>query len=255
MLKSGSTSITQSSESQLDARERLWEEFHNAPLDDAEKERNLGLFIRSASLARMLAITDAYREIVQIPGSILDFGTWRGQNAVLCENLRAIYEPFNKQRRIAAFDTFQGYKSHAVDAKIDNENFHDGCYDTGEGYADYLTRLMTLHESINALPQVSCGHKVVAGDIAQTLPNFIEENRNLLVALAFFDMNLEGPTRFALNQILGRCVPGSLLVFFQLQRDFLPGEGYAYVSDVLGKVRHEICRSQTYPSLCIVKIL
>ncbi|MNY40215.1 hypothetical protein D3C86_1749420 [compost metagenome] len=96
---------------------------------------------------------------------------------------------------------------------------------------------------------------MVAGDIKETLPQFIEDNRNLLVALAFFDMNLEGPTRFALDQILGRCVPGSLLVFFQLQRDFLPGEGYAYVADVLGKVRHELRRSVTYPSLCIVKIL
>ncbi|MEC4559820.1 MULTISPECIES: dTDP-6-deoxy-L-hexose 3-O-methyltransferase [Pseudomonas] len=255
MLKKGSTSVTQSSDSQLEARERLWQSFANAPLDDAEKERNLGLFIRSASLARMLAISDLYREIVPLPGSVLDFGTWRGQNAVLCENLRAIFEPFNKQRRVAAFDTFAGYKSHDSDSKVANEHFQDGCYDTGSGYADYLRHLLAVHESINALPQVSSGHQVVEGDIKDTLPRFIEENRNLLVALAFFDMNLEGPTRFALEQILPRCVPGSQLAFFQLQRDFLPGEGYAYVAEVLGKVRHEIKRSQTYPSLCIVKLL
>ncbi|AIL62922.1 hypothetical protein [Pseudomonas alkylphenolica] len=255
MLKSGSTSVTQSSDSQLEAREQLWQAFHNAPLDDAEKERNLGLFIRSASLARMLAVSDLYREIVRLPGSVLDFGTWRGQNAVLCENLRAIFEPFNKQRRIAAFDTFAGYKSHTGDGQVANAHFQDGCYDTGNGYADYLRHLLTLHEGINALPQVSGGHQVVEGDIKDTLPQFIEQQRNLLVALAFFDMNLEGPTRFALEQILPRCVPGALLVFFQLQRDFLPGEGYAYVAEILGKVRHEIKRSETYPSLCIVKLL
>ncbi|MBA1196801.1 hypothetical protein G7011_06725 [Pseudomonas plecoglossicida] len=255
MLKSGSTSVTQSDESQLEAREQLWQAFTKAPLDDAEKERNLGLFIRSASLARLLAISDLYREIVHLPGSILDFGTWRGQNAVLCENLRAVFEPFNKQRRLAAFDTFAGYKSHDTDGKVNNEHFQDGCYHTGSGYADYLRHLLGLHESINALPQVPSGHQVVEGDIKDTLPQFIEDNRNLLVALAFFDMNLEGPTRFALEQILPRCVPGSLLVFFQLQRDFLPGEGYAYAADVLGKVRHEIKRSETYPSLCIVKLL
>lgn len=255
MLKSGSTSVTQSSDSQLEAREQLWQAFARAPLDDAEKERNLGLFIRSASLARMLAISDLYREIVRLPGSVLDFGTWRGQNAVLCENLRAIFEPFNKQRRIAAFDTFAGYQSHAGDGQVANVNFQDGCYDTGNGYADYLRHLLTLHERVNALPEVSGGHQVVEGDIKNTLPQFIEQQRNLLVALAFFDMNLEGPTRFALEQILPRCLPGSLLVFFQLQRDFLPGEGYAYVAEILGKVRHEIKRSETYPSLCIVKLL
>ncbi|MBV4533610.1 hypothetical protein HU719_019670 [Pseudomonas sp. SWRI107] len=255
MLKSGSTSVTQSNNGQLEAREQLWQAFANAPLDDAEKERNLGLFIRSASLARMLAISDLYRQIARLPGSVLDFGTWRGQNAVLCENLRAIFEPFNKQRRIAAFDTFAGYKSHVGDGQVANANFQDGCYDTGNGYADYLRHLLSLHESINALPEVASGHQVVEGDIKDTLPRFIEQQRNLLVALAFFDMNLEGPTRFALEQIMPRCVPGSLLVFFQLQRDFLPGEGYAYVAQVLGKVRHQIKRSDTYPSLCIVELL
>lgn len=78
---------------------------------------------------------------------------------------------------------------------------------------------------------------------------------NLLLALAFFGMNLEGRTRFALEQILPRCVPAAVLAFFQQQRGFFPGEGYACVAEVLGKVRHEIKRSVTHPSLCIVKIL
>jgi hypothetical protein len=40
---------------------------------------------------------------------LVEFGTWYGQNLVLLENLRAILEPFNKQRRIVGFDTFTGY--------------------------------------------------------------------------------------------------------------------------------------------------
>ena len=46
-------------------------------------------------------------------GALIEFGTWRGQNLVLLENLRAIHEPFNKQRTIIGFDTFAGYPEAA----------------------------------------------------------------------------------------------------------------------------------------------
>ena len=42
---------------------------------------------------------------------ILEFGTRFGHNLVVFENLRAIYEPFNKTREIVGFDTFEGYKN------------------------------------------------------------------------------------------------------------------------------------------------
>ena len=60
-----------------------------------------------------MATADIYRQIVSIPGDVLDIGTWRGQTAVLCENFRAIYEPLHFNRRIVCFDTFEGYKGYS----------------------------------------------------------------------------------------------------------------------------------------------
>ena len=73
--------------------------------NDSEKERSLGLFIRGSLLARIVAIQELYLKIIDLPGSIYDIGTWRGQTAVLCENFRAIYEPLNFKRKIICFDT------------------------------------------------------------------------------------------------------------------------------------------------------
>ena len=81
------TSVTQSSDTQLKAREELWDYFQKDTIPDAEKERNLGLYIRSQNLARILTISQIYKKITNLPGSIMDFGTWRGQNYILCENL------------------------------------------------------------------------------------------------------------------------------------------------------------------------
>ncbi len=254
-LRSDTTVITQSLEAQLDARDSLWSIFHSDIMPDAEKERNAGLFIRSSMLARLLALTEVYKKIVDIPGCIADFGTWRGQNFILCENLRAIYEPFNKQRKVFAFDTFDGYLSSGEKDQVAHDKFQDGKYSTGEDYPKILEDLMNIHESINVLSNMKTGHRVIKGDVTETLPLLLKEQKNISFSLAFFDMNLEGPTRFALEKILERAVPGAHLVFMQMQRDFLPGEGVAYLSDILHKRNHKISRAKEYPSMNIIELL
>lgn len=253
-LRSKFNAVTQATPEQLDARDRLWEMFRSDIMSDPEKERNLGLFVRSSLLARLFAVAEVYREIVAIPGAIAEFGTWRGQNAVLCENLRAIYEPFNKQRRIFAFDTFEGYQTLKANDRMTHHDYQPGKFSTGADYADVLAKLMEIHESINVMGHLKTGHRVVKGNVHKTLPAVLKETPNLLLALAMFDMNLEGPTTFAVRQILKRTVPGCRLVFFQLQRDFLPGEGVAYRNTLLKGRKHSIRKSTLYPSMAIITL-
>ena len=253
-LKSKVNAVTFANSEQLDARDQLWDMFHSNIMTDSEKERNMGLFIRSSMLARIFAVAEIYKEIVSLPGAIAEFGTWRGQNAVLCENFRAIFEPFNKQRKIFAFDTFEGYQTLKANDKMNHEDYKPGKFSTGANYADILTKLLGIHESINVMGNVKTGHRVVKGNVEKTLPAVFKTNPNLLFALALFDMNLEGPTSYAINEVVERAVPGCRLVFFQLQRDFLPGEGIAYRNTLLKSRAHSIKRSTLYPSMSIVTL-
>src|SRR5207244_10047208 len=73
--------VSYSSEESIDARMQIFGLMNAYQASDEEKERSLGLFLRGSLLARILAIADIYKLIVDIPGAIFDVGTWRGQTA------------------------------------------------------------------------------------------------------------------------------------------------------------------------------
>jgi Methyltransferase domain len=242
--------VSYSAPESIDARLQIFRLMNAYQATDEEKERSLGLFLRGSLLARILAIADLYRRIVDIPGSIFDVGTWRGQTAVVCENLRAIFEPLHFNRRVVCFDTFEGYQGFSDKDKA-TKLHRDGTYAlTGEDYAEFLRRLLVLHEKSNAMGHNHGKHKVIKGDCRQTIPRFFEENPNEYVVLAFFDVNAYEPTEKAFDQIWARLVPGGVTAFWQLTRDTIPAEARVYAEKILGGYQHTLHRSATYPGLC-----
>src|SRR6188768_4162623 len=95
--KSGPVSQNTPSRS-ADLRQKLLKLFAERPLPDDELLVNLGLYIRSGALAKMLFLNELYEKIVPIPGVICEFGVWWGQSLVMFENLRAVHEPYNHTR-------------------------------------------------------------------------------------------------------------------------------------------------------------
>jgi hypothetical protein len=247
-----SSIVSYSPQSSLEARSELFELMNSYPASDEEKERSLGLFLRGSLLARILAIADIYKMIIQIPGCVFDVGTWRGQTAVLCENLRAVYEPLHLNRRIICFDTFEGYKGFSTKDKA-TELHGEGTYVLGgTAYADLLSRLLVLHERNNAMGHNHGKHTVVQGDCRETIPRFFADHPNELVALAFFDVNSYEPTDQAFRDVWARLVPGGVVAFWQLTRSTVPAEARVYAERILGHVPHRLRRTRTYPGLCYI---
>lgn len=247
-----SSTLTYSDKDSINARQQLFGLMESYRATPEEKERSLGLFLRGSLLARILAIADLYRQIVDIPGSILDIGTWRGQTAVLCENLRAIYEPLHFTRRIVCFDTFEGYAGFSNTDRPSTAH-NEGTYAVGEDYAAFLSDLLILHEQCNAMGQNHGKHRVIKGDCRETLPNFFATNPNEFVALAFFDVNAYEPTQQALTHVWDRLVPGGIIALWQLTRPQIVAEGQAYVEQFLRGRPHTVHRASTYPGLCYVR--
>lgn len=247
-----SSALSYSDGDSLAAREQLFGMLQDYRATPEEKERSLGLFLRGSLLARILAIADLYRQIVDIPGSILDIGTWRGQTAVVCENLRAIHEPLHFTRRIVCFDTFEGYTGFSQSDRA-SPTHTDGTYAVGEDYAQYLAELLVVHERCNAMGQNHGKHRVLRGDCRETLPAFFDQHPNELVALAFFDVNAYDPTQQALSQVWERLVPGGIVAFWQLTRAEILAEGRAYAEQLLRGRPHTLNRCPTYPGLCYAR--
>lgn len=248
--KHESAVVSYSPTESLDARMEIFHAMNNYQATDEEKERSLGLFLRGSLLARIFAIADIYQLIVNIPGAVFDVGTWRGQTAVVCENLRAIFEPLHFNRRIVCFDTFEGYKGFSDKDKATSLH-SDGTYAlSGDDYVEFLRQLLVMHEKCNAMGHNSGKHKVIKGDCRETIPRFFADNPSEYVALAFFDVNSYDPTLQAFESIWAKLVPGGVVAFWQLTRNTIPAEARVYAEKILANYGHTLHRSATYPGLC-----
>lgn len=228
----------------LPIRENLYKLFRERPLPDEELLVNLGLYIRSGALAKILFLNEIYEKIINIPGIICEFGTWWGQSLILFENLRAVYEPYNYTRRIIGFDTFEGYPP-LTEKDRDSEFVSDGAYTVTKGYENYLSQLIDYHESENIMSHKK-KHLLVKGDITSTLPQYFDENPESIVALAFFDMALYEPTKAALKAIKPRLIKGSIIAFDELNNHDYPGETQAFFEVLFGS-NYRLYRSKYLP--------
>lgn len=237
---------------QFSFRERLQQAFENSPLSLEDKLFNIGMYTRSSVLVKFLLMSEIYQRIEKLPGCLVEFGTWWGQNLVLLENLRAIHEPFNKQRTIIGFDTFEGYTSLSGQDKA-SEVWGEHSYSTGKDYVGYLRELLEIHEGSNVLGHVRGRHKLIEGDVAVTAPAYFKEHPETIVAFAYFDMALYEPTKAALEAVKPHLMPGSILLMDELTWDESPGEAIAF-KETFSRDEVLIEKCARYPSKTIVTI-
>ena len=235
----------------FDFRNRLGEMFANSPLPKEELMFNLGLYVRSSLLVKFLVLNDLYLRFKSVPGALIEFGTWWGQNLILLENLRAIHEPFNKQRTIIGFDTFSGYPEASGMSPEATKTY--GGYKTAKSYAAYLSELIEVHEGNNAFGHNRGGHKLIAGDVEKTAPQYFADHPETFVAFAFFDIGPYKPSVAALRAIRPHLLPGTVLLFDELTWAGAPGEAVAFKEE-FANLNYKIEKCELYPSKTIVTV-
>jgi len=244
MKANGYKQESRSSEETIKKREKLYELFRGRPMPDDQLLVNLGMYMRSSALTKILYINELYQHILSIPGVIMEFGIWWGQNIILYENLRAIYEPFNYDRRVVGFDTFEGYKGiSGKDCR--SETIKTGGYAVNAEYSQYLTQLIDYHEQENVLYHGS-KHKLVQGDAGKTVRAFLEKEPHTVIALAYFDLALYEPTKKCLEAIRPHLISGSVIALDELNSPEYPGETLA-LKEVWGLAGHRIYKSRFMP--------
>lgn len=212
---------------------------------------NLGLYMPSKHLARLLFFRDIYPLVVNTHGIIAEFGVRWGQTLALLANLRSIYEPFNRHRRIVGFDTFEGFRGVAQEDGIRTTS-RDGDFSVTPSHEETLARVLALHEQLNPLSHLR-RFELVKGDAVHTVPTWFGTHPEALVSLAIFDFDIYAPTRAALLAIKPRLFKGSVLVFDELSDDVFPGETVA-VREVLDLSSLRIQRSPHVSRVCYAVI-
>ena len=238
------TPHNKSSSAQKINRETLYTLYENSPLPVDEMLINTGLYTRSSAFSKFLFLNEIYEKIIHIPGNILMFGTWWGQDVVVLYNLRAIHEPYNFTRRVIGFDTFTGYPEISEKDKL-SDTIKKGAYGTSENYIGYLTTLLEYHEKENILSHIK-KFELVKGDILKTLPQYSKRNPHEIISLVYIDVALYEPTKLILEKCLPRLAKGGLIVFDQLNAAEYPGETIAFREE-LGLGKYKIQRSKYLP--------
>lgn len=213
--------------------------FKDSPLPNDEILPNLGLFLTSKNLSRILFFHEIYQKILDKHGIIIEFGVRWGQTLSIMSALRGIFEPFNRHRKIVGFDTFTGFKGMGKkDGKL--SKCKEGSFSVTEKYENFLDDILSMQEKLNPMSHIK-RYEIVKGDSTKTVSMYLKKHPETIISLAIFDFDIYAPTKAALEAIKPHLCKGSILVFDELCDDIFPGETLA-LKEVFGLNRFKIQR-------------
>jgi len=238
------------SNSEQSAEDKILKNLLSKKIPNDELLENLGMFLSSKNLSRILCLNYLYRKQIKINGNIFDFGTRWGQNATLFSTLRGIYEPFNRHKRVFAFDTFSGFNK--INKKDGKSNLMKvGNLKTTHDYPKFFQSHLDLMDSLNPISHIK-KNTVYNGDAPKMLKELLKKNQETIVSLAYFDFDLYEPTLECLELLKPRFVKGTVLAFDELNDKDSPGETLALMKSIgLNNIRLERFKYASRISYCI----
>lgn len=216
---------TQASTDEVEAYRLLAALLQSSPIPPSEILANLSLFLTRSSLSQMLFMSHLYSKILEVHGVVMEFGNRWGRNLALLSTLRNVFEPHNYGRLIVGFDTFEGFPSVAPEDGRD-PTIKSGALSVAPDYKAHLDLLLAIHERLSPRPQLR-RFETVKGDVQFTVPAYLQEHPETVIAFAYFDMDLYKPTRSTLESILPFVTKGSVLGFDEACLREFPGETLA----------------------------
>jgi Macrocin-O-methyltransferase (TylF) len=210
-------------------RETLERLFASTALSQFEMFRAFPVFTPRYTLARFLAHYEIFKQVVEIPGAIVDVGVYRGASAFTWAKLCEIFCPTDVRKRVYGFDTFAGFSNLAP--QDGQENLADDVRAGGYfGGASVEADLLLAREAMNHDRHLQHLERLelVKGDLAESAPAFVHaQGEGLRIALLNLDADLYEPTRIALEQFVPLLAPGAIIVIDEYAVTTFPGESRA----------------------------
>lgn len=213
------------SREEINNRQLLEKLFQESPLPENERLSNVGLFLKRQELQKVLFFNELYQKFVNTHGIIIEFGTRWGQNLITLSNLRGIYEPYNYNRKIVGFDTFEGFKN-ITEKDGFNEIAREGAFSVTDGYENYLQNILAVHENESPLQHIK-KYEIIKGDASDEFEKYLKNNPQTIVAFAYFDFDIYKPTVKCLRLLKNHITKGSIIGFDELNDPKFPGETLA----------------------------
>lgn len=209
---------------EIEVGKKIEELFTNSPDSIQVKLENFPKYVRRQHLKRFLAFYELFKRVLPLKGSIVECGVYRGFGLMSWAKLSTILEPENLTRRIYGFDSFGGFPSVHEKDQNGKQKIKKG--ELASDSYDELLELIREYDRDRFLGHIE-KVQLIRGDMFATIPEFVQNNPQLVVSLLFLDCDLYEPTQTALKHFIPRMPKGSLLAFDELDNPIWPGETLA----------------------------
>lgn len=153
---------------------------------------------------KSIAQYEIYKKIINIPGAFFELGVYKGCSFIRFATYRNMLEN-NFSRKFYGFDTFGKFPLDEIKSSEDEvfvEQFIKGGGDS-----------IPVEELKNILDKKKIeNYELLKGNIFNSLPNFLKNNKEIKIALLHLDMDTYEPTSFALSLLSERMVKGGVIV-------------------------------------------
>ena len=179
-----------------------------------EKAQNFPMFCSRQQLAKYLARYEIFRQIIGVHGSVVEGGCLYGGGLMWSAQISAILEPVNTSRTIIGLDTFDGIQelSEGDKGSGSGEAKKGGFKIDSQKAINEAIRMFDLNRPIGHIKKV----EIIKGRAEETIPEYIKEHPELVVAMLVLDFDIEIPTLAALSHLVPRMPKGAAIVFDQL---------------------------------------
>jgi len=168
-----------------------------------------------------------FEKILEVQGSIVECGVYQANSLFIYAHLSSILEPYNFNRNIIGFDTFEGFKSISnKDTKgIDEKDFSNTNFEHLKAWAHVFDE----NRAVGHIPKI----ELIKGNAINTIPKYVNDNPHLIISLLYLDFDLYEPTSVALKNFLPLVPKGGIVVFDEINNKQWEGETIALKENIL----------------------
>jgi len=197
-------------------------------LENIENKNNLdvALYTPINSILRFLVRYELIKMITNIPGAIIELGVCSGNGLMSLIHSHNILQPTYKCREFYGFDTFSGFPS------VHENDIKDVQWQIGDFSNNSYERLSSIIDVHNEYFYTPTNVKLIKGDCNKTIPTFLDENKHIIVALLYLDLDLYEPTKTALKYFVPKMAKGSIIAFDELNYSQFAGETIAVLEEI-----------------------
>ncbi len=193
-------------------------------------------FVGHLTLARFLALYEAYKMTLGVSGHIAEVGVFKGAGTLLFAKLAQIFEP-HSLTLVHGFDWFRGIEPTAEEKHIPKGHARES--------KERLLELIKC-QGLNNIVHI---HDL---DVTRDLDTFFEENAYMQFKLVFLDIGTYEASRASIKNFWPRLTVGGIMVFDEYNHELSPGETRA-VKDLLSNVKLETFPFAWMPTAYVVK--